>query len=237
MKIADSPSLSSKTSNSADADIQAIIRRRALRLGSIVWILAVQFFVAQIVVQWAWTTPFSLAHNFISDLGNTACGQYGNNYVCSPWHALMNLSFGALGLTILLGANLIRSGFPAGNLRTAGLTLLSLAGIGIILVGIYPENGNLPMHKVGAAGHFVIGNLSMILLGFGLMRGNRRQGLAAYSITSGLIGLAATALFISDKFLGLGIGGMERVAAYPLPLWLIVTGIIYFSATGKSQNG
>jgi hypothetical protein len=25
--------------------------------------------------------------------------------------------------------------------------------------------------------------------------------------------------------LGLGIGGMERIAAYPLPLWLIVVGV------------
>ena len=36
--------------------------------GAFAWILTVQFFVAQGVVQSAWTTPFSLAHNMISDL-------------------------------------------------------------------------------------------------------------------------------------------------------------------------
>ncbi len=222
MTKTDSPSLSSKSENSTNFGI-----RRAIWLGSIIWILAIQFFIAQIVVQSAWVTPFSLTQNFISDLGNTICGPYGNNYVCSPWHAWMNLSFGALGVIILLGVALIRSGFPVGRVRTAGLVLLSMAGAGIILVGLFPENGNLTMHKVGAAGHFVIGNLSMVVLGISLMLAGRLQILAAYSIASGLIGLLATALFISEKFLGLGIGGMERVAAYPLPLWLIVTGIVF----------
>ena len=222
---------SSLSSNNPSAGTE-----RAVWLGGIVWILAIQFFVAQIVVQWAWSTPFSLTQNFISDLGNTTCGPYGNNYVCSPWHAWMNLSFGALGLIIMLGAGLIRSRFPTGRLRTVGLILLSLAGAGIILVGVYPENENLALHKVGAAGHFVIGNLSMVVLGISLMFGKQRQRLATYSITSGLMGLLATALFISDKYLGLGIGGMERVAAYPLPLWLIVTGIAFLSTIRRSRN-
>ena len=73
------------------------------------WILAVQFFVAQIAVQSAWVTPFSLMHNFISDF-------------------------------------------------------------------------------------------------------------------SGVIGLLATGLFVSGHYVGIGVGGVERVAAYPLSLWLIVDG-------------
>ncbi len=37
--------------------------------GGLIWICAVQFFVAQVVVQAAWTTLFSLANNYISDHG------------------------------------------------------------------------------------------------------------------------------------------------------------------------
>src|SRR5262245_26670143 len=55
--------------------------------------------------------------------------------------------------------------------------------------------------------------------------GRKRKALAAYSIVSGVAGLIATALFITDYHFGLGMGGMERVAAYPLPLWLTVFGI------------
>src|SRR5689334_5467880 len=77
----------------------------SVRAGSIICILAVQFFIAQAVAQFAWTTPFSLMTNFISDLGNTACSPdpASGPYVCSPWHALMNGSFILLGVTILCG--------------------------------------------------------------------------------------------------------------------------------------
>src|ERR1043166_10163892 len=78
---------------------------RSIRIGAAVWLLAIQFFISQFVVQSAWTTPFSVTENYISDLGNTACGPYpagSRMYVCSPWHALMNASFIILGLTILL---------------------------------------------------------------------------------------------------------------------------------------
>src|SRR4029077_8587406 len=87
---------------------------RTVWLGAIVWVLAVQFFVAQIVVQSAWVTPFSLTQNFISDLGNTDCGPYppdSGMYVCSPWHTWMNASFILLGLIILVGAALVRKAF------------------------------------------------------------------------------------------------------------------------------
>ena len=56
--------------------------------------------------------------------------------------------------------------------------------------------------------------------------------LAVYSIASGVVGLLATALFVSDLYLGVGIGGMERLAAYPLPLWLFVAGS-YFLRNGQ----
>lgn len=203
---------------------------RAIQLASIIWILAVQFFIAQVVVQSAWTTPFSLKQNFISDLGNTTCAPYppgSDSYVCSPWHAGMNASFILLGLMILSGGALGRSAFPRGWFRAVGLTLLWLAGAGIILVGVYPENENIELHRLGAAGHFVLGNLAMVILGIALMQSRDRHALAVYSIVSGVVGLVATALFINDHFLGLGIGGMERVAAYPLPLWLIVVGLCW----------
>ncbi|MEN3334728.1 MAG: hypothetical protein V7641_4093 [Blastocatellia bacterium] len=201
---------------------------RAVWLGALVWILAIQFFVAQIVVQLAWQTPFSLTQNFISDLGNTTCGPYpldSTMYVCSPWHKWMNASFILLGLIILAGAALVRTAFPPGRLRAAGLMLLALAGAGIIAVGLFPENVNIGYHRLGAAAHFILGNFSMVGLGMALWTARRRPALAVYTTVSGVVGLLATALFVSEHYLGLGIGGMERLAAYPLPLWLIVAGI------------
>src|ERR1041384_1361943 len=112
------------TNTDSPSSPSGIGMERAVWLGACVWILAIQFFIAQIIVQSAWTTPFSLTQNFISDLGNTTCGPYpkdSNMYVCSPWHAWMNASFILLGLTILVGGALVRKAFPPGRSRAAGL--------------------------------------------------------------------------------------------------------------------
>jgi hypothetical membrane protein len=81
---------------------------------------------------------------------------------------------------------------------------------------------NLAAHKAGAGLQFVVGNAGLVVLGAALARG--RPGLAAYSVASGAVGLLATALFVAELYLGLGVGGMERLAAYPLPAWLVVAG-------------
>ena len=211
---------------------------RTARLGAWVWILSLQFFIAQIVVQSAWTTPFRLARNYISDLGNTACGPYpegSGTYVCSPWHAGMNASFILQGLIIVGGAVLLRRAFPAGRARGAGLILLVLAGLGNIAVGLFPEDVNIRSHRIGAAAHFLLGNLGMILLGLALGRDGRRRPLALYSIVSGVVGELSTWLFFSGHDGPLGVGGMERVAAYALPIWLIMTGVAF--ASGISGGG
>jgi len=201
---------------------------RATRFGAIAWLLAIQFFIAQLVVQLAWATPYSLATNYISDLGNTHCGPYPSGsgaYVCSPWHAWMNGSFILLGMSILLGAALVRRAFPPGRISAAGLAFVALAGPGVILVGLFPENVDISTHMFGAAVEFISGNLGMVVLGIALGATRRHARLAAYSIGSGVVGLLATWLFVSGEYLGLDIGGMERLAAYALPLWLIVAGV------------
>ncbi|MEO8294390.1 MAG: DUF998 domain-containing protein [Gemmatimonadota bacterium] len=198
------------------------------RSGLYVWIFAVQFFIMQIVVARGWTTPFSLSANFISDLGNTACGGYpagSSNYVCSPWHAWMNTSFIVLGLTIMIGTVLNRRYFGSSALPRTALLLLAISGIGVLLVGLYPENTSISAHTTGAGLNFVGGNLGIALLGVALARAHRRPGLAIYSMISGLTGLAGTILLVQGFYMGLGIGGMERIAAYPIPLWLIVAGL------------
>jgi hypothetical membrane protein len=207
---------------------------RSVRLGAAVWILAIQFFIAQFVVQSAWTTPFSLTKNYISDLGNTVCGPdpaHLSMYICSPWHAWMNASFILLGLTAFLGAVLIRGAFR-GRMWVAGLSLVALAGLGLIVVGLFPENVNIEAHKIGAGGEFVSGNLGLVALGAAMVLATSWSVLAVYSIASGVVGLLATVLFVSDQYLGAGVGGMERLAAYPLPLWLVVAGS-YFLRNGQ----
>lgn len=199
-----------------------------VRLGAISWILAAQFFVAQVVVASAWSVPFDLTERYISDLGNTVCGPYpagSNTIVCSPWHAWMNASFILLGITMGAGGLLTRQAFRHTGLAIAARIFFVLAGAGVALVGRFPENVNITLHAAGAGVNFGLGNAALVLFGLTLApdlgRAWRWLGIAA-----GCVGLAGTALFVSGAYLGLGPGGMERVAAYPMPLWQIAMGLM-----------
>lgn len=181
----------------------------------------------QAVVQSAWTTPYSLVTNYISDLGNTVCAPYPQrsaSYVCSPWHAAMNVSFILVGLTTMGGAVFLRRALESSRAWWCGLGLIVIAGAGFVLVGMFPENVSLPSHKAGAALQFVCGNLGLVVLGAALLRFRRAPGLAALAVAAGAIGLLATVLFGTGHMLGLGTGGMERFAAYPLPAGCAVIG-------------
>jgi hypothetical membrane protein len=212
-----------------------------IAIGGLAWACAVQFFAAQVIVQAAWTTPFSLATNFISDLGNTACANYpagGTAYVCSPWHAAMNVSFALQGVIIIAGALLTAPLRRPGRAGISILVLLFLTGLGLIGVGAFPENVDNDAHVYSAGLQFVTGNL--VLVTVGVTRAIRRIDGRLYSVFSvmlGLTGLAATVLFPIDIHLGLGVGGMERVAAYTVPVWLTWTGILILrrSARGMTQ--
>ena len=196
-------------------------------LGAIAWISTFQFFVAQVVVQLAWRTPFSLRRNYISDLGNTVCAPFppgSDMLVCSPWHAGMNASFALTGVLLVLGAALLRHA-KHGMLWKSGLALVALAGVGFVLVATFPENVRAAPHRFGAALHFVGGNLGLILLGAVLLGSRARSRWATLTIATGALGLLATALFVTGHDLGAGHGGMERLAAYPVPLWTTVAGV------------
>lgn len=195
-------------------------------VGPTLWMLSLQYFIIQLAVATAWPRPYSWLHNTISDLANTVCGQYGSRYVCSPHHSLMNASFIVLGATMLQGAMLIYHEFQRDRGTAVGFSFMALAGLGTVLVGLFPENTIGSLHFVGALLPFFIGNLGIVILGISL---RAPDWLRAYSLVTGIITLVALAFFITHRYLGLGIGGMERLVGYPQTVWLIIFGI-YISA-------
>jgi hypothetical protein len=68
-----------------------------LRLGALLWLLTLQFFVVETVAQLRGQGPYSRADDVISDLGTAH----------SPAHTLMNLSFVVQGALIIGGALLL----------------------------------------------------------------------------------------------------------------------------------
>ena len=195
-------------------------------IGAIVWILTLQFFVAQGVVQSAWSTPFSLAHNMISDLARVTCGPLhrgpGIDVACSPWHAIMNASIVLNGFLIPAGAYLTRSAWPAKKLMRFALVMIGLTAPGHVAVGLFPSDTGTAMHMFGAGVILILGNPGMVLAGLAMWRSMRV--LAVASLILGVGGIVGTLLFLYYIDLGIGLGGMERVAFYPLPLWCALMG-------------
>lgn len=210
-----------------------------VRLGALAWILAAQFFAAQVAVASAWTMPFSLRTRFISDLGNTACGPYPNPssvIVCSPWHAAMNASFIIVDITMAAGAILARDAFTPGWRRSLAVALFVVAGVGVLMVGVYPENENITNHSIGAGVNFIGGNIALILFGLAVPSTPSRPGFVWFSITAGIVGLVSTGLFVSRHDLGFGPGGIERFAAYTTSTWQIVAGRFVWQHPGVTSS-
>ena len=206
------------------------------RAGAIAWMLTLQFFVMQGVVQSAWPTPFSLAHNMISDLARETCGPLyrapGIEVACSPWHAAMNASIILNGFLIPAGAWLTRAAWPVTRLMSVALLMIGMTSPGHVAVGLFPSDTGPSVHVAGAGIILALGNPGIVMAGLALWREHR--ALALLSLLLGGGGVAGTLLFLSAIPAGIGLGGMERVAFYALPLWC---GLMGFALLVRRERG
>jgi hypothetical membrane protein len=193
-----------------------------LRWGALAWLLTLQFFVIEAIAQSQYAGPYSRAGDTISALGAGA----------SAAHQLMNASFIVQAALILAGAVLLR---PA-LLRTAGQiapVLLGAAAVGVLLVGVFPSDGNALVHAIGAVAHLVGGGLGLIALAYAVRP--RSEALGTTLALLGLVGTAATVFFLTGVTQYLGEGGTERVAAYVIPVGLAVAGVALWRLTGPGS--
>src|SRR4051812_24766189 len=162
--------------------VRVLVERHPL-LGPIVWLSSAQYFLVQVVVASAWTPPYSWRLGAISDLGATRCGQFDGRYVCSPLHGLMNASLIALGLAMALGSVLVHQAIRR---SAVGFLLMGTAGIGAIVVGLFPEDTTYWAHISGADVAFLLSNIAVIVLGVSL---RLPRWLRWYSVASGSVAL------------------------------------------------
>jgi hypothetical membrane protein len=205
-------------------------------------VATLQYAVVQVAVAAAWHhPPYSWLGNYISDLGNTACGRFKvphgiPAYVCSPMHPAMNASFIVAGILTVAGVILLRGFWPRSRGTTVALILWGITGLGKIGVGLVPENTNISLHLL-AAFNVPVGCVAILLLSLPARQASR--ALSVTGIVLAVVGLVATALSTAAEFassssldLGLGAGGMERVADYPGSLWILLIGIIAVLSAG-----
>ncbi|MGC9665486.1 DUF998 domain-containing protein [Planosporangium sp. 12N6] len=208
---------------------------RAARTGALCWIAATPLFLAaNVVTGLAWRHPrFSWATHNISDLGNVTCGIWDTTrprYVCSPWHPAMNAAI--LLTAVLLAAGTVLTWRAAGRgpaVRAAQCLLLLAAG-GYALAGAFPADVHENLHVLGALLIMGLGNVGLLVAG--CAPGRTALGrLRPFTLAAALTAAGGTALFFTQRGLGIGVGGMERVAVFPLPLWACCAGLALLAGT------
>ena len=185
------------------------------RWGGALWVGCLQFFAAEAIAAAGFAGSYEYRRNYISDLGALRCGAG-----CSPLHALMNASFVLQGVLIFAGAFVVWPLFST-RLERLALGLVAASGLGVALVGLAPEDATPAWHYFGAAENLLFCNAGAALMGVALLReGTAPRALGLLSLAFGFVGLAGLGGLAVGHDFGLGVGGVERVAAYPFPLWI-----------------
>ncbi len=191
--------------------------------GALVFVGSAQFAVLMIVAE-AVYPGYSVSENFISDLGVWS----------KPSAVVFNPSIILFGLLTVVGAYYF---YRASRLR-GFCALLGLTGLGGLGVGFFPEDmflvGGFPVfHGIFAFLAFLFGALAAISSSQRAVKGPFR----VLSVLLGIVSLLALVLFLltaSIGYLGLGVGGMERMIMYPTLLWTVGFGG-YLLAPSQNQ--
>ena len=209
-----------------------------LKLGAIVWIFSIQSFLTQWWVASEWPKPYSPRNNFISDLGATSCGilpgniQHAARYVCSPEHHWMNVSFVLSGITIGIGAILLRARLMPGVLGFMATSFFVTSGLGIMMVGLNPENMQIVRHILGAYLNAYGASFALIVMGISLKKQGKHGRLGSFTLGFGILSFFFNVMYTIGFYynlpafsLGLGDGGMEKLCNYSIGVMLILIGV------------
>jgi hypothetical membrane protein len=188
------------------------VRGNRLRWGALGWVLTVQFFVVETIVGLRYAR-YSWRDDVISDLGDAL----------SPAHRVMNASFVIQAALILVGGALLLPALRGKATRIAQV-FLGVAAVGVLLVGVFPEDGSRTMHDIGAVGYLAGGAIGLLALAYAVRP--RSEALGTVVAVLGLAGAAATIFFFTDVTQTFGRGATERIAGYVLPVGLALAAIV-----------
>lgn len=181
-----------------------------LRLGALLWLLTLQFFVVETVVASAYE-GYSHIDDTISLLGSSSV---------SPDAVLMNVSFVVQGALVLGGLVLLRP-LLIGRGAQVATAALATAAAGAVIVGLLPLGQS--WHDFGAALYLLGTAIGLVGLAYAVRP--RSEALGTTLALLGLVSSAMTVFFAAAVTGLLGEGGTERAAAYALPIGLAVTAV------------
>ena len=161
--------------------------------------------------------PYNTAKNTISDLGGTMPSEGG--VVLQPSATIFVATMLVTGVMIIIGAYFVHRSFE----RWAATIPLALLGIGVLGVGVFP--GYVPVvHPIFALIAFVSGGVAAVMAYKVTTSPFRYISIALGVITLVSVILAFFFLEAWAFVATLGEGGIERWIAYPVVLWLVMSG-------------
>jgi len=181
---------------------------RSVHHGAIVLLIgAIEFIVGMAITQigygstFDWGSSYSLSHNYISDLGATQCGYFH---------------------TGSLGSGSAYACSPWHLVFNISIVVMGL----LILLAVVLLRTAFPARRTRMIGLGLLAVAGVGAIGVGLFPEN--VNISAHSLSALLAFLCsglALVLFLSKVYVGLGVGGMERLIVAPVLLWSIVVGI------------
>ena len=185
--------------------------------GTLLFVGSAQFIIALIVAE-AFYPGYSVAQNFISDLGATC---RATCLVVQPTSIIFNSSVTLLGLLAIVASYFIKREF-----RWRTLTfLVIMSGVGITGVGVFPETAGVV--------HHIVSLIAFLFAGLSAIASYKLQKAPSsyFSVLLGVMTIVALTLCVSNIFLGLGQGGMERMIVYPALIWTVGFGAYIMGKT------
>lgn len=180
--------------------------------GTLIFLGAAVFLLGLIVAEGLY--PRYSVTQAISDLGVGATA------------LVFNASIATFGLLLMAGVLLLsRDGIDK---TFSGF--LALTGTGALCVGLFPETAGTS-HLIAAVTVFLFGAITAV---YSVKVFSAPWGWI--SCVLGAVSLAALILLAGNIYLGLGFGGMERMAAYPLILWALGTGGFLMATAQDGEN-
>ena len=212
--------------------------RDQIRLGALCWLMSVTFFLAQLIAHLAAPGHDLFLHD-ISLLGISACGVFevatsgSTDPVCSPLHLVFNTGIILHGALVIVGVWLTRSMWRPDRLTALALLLIALGGVGAMVVGAYPVDGNMLLHIIGAVTAIAAPGLGFTLLA--RTHWTRVPALARWTLLTGLVILLA-GLGHALGGLPFGRGTMERLAVWPQTIWFASLGALILGAADGARG-
>lgn len=166
--------------------------------GALLFAGAAQFVLALVIAE-ALYSGYSVSQNTISALG------------VGPSAFVFNASVALFGALAIAAAYFLKQAFGDSLLPA----LVALAGAGAIGVGVFTSHAGFV--------HFVVSFVAFFFGALAAIAAFRIEDypIKIFSFFLGVASLAALCLYGAQAFLGLGPGGMERLVAYPIIIWLL----------------